>query len=180
MLNTRKLLIGVGLLTLLAGCTSQASEAGQSKIADISEHRANTSELQTQLPQPVFPEFYTSKVEEPSASIPPQSIAQASNETPHIRGQDGAFLGVVSNNRVAENSVCNRVGDYGSRVSQMSIRYRVGDYGSRISDFSAYNPNAQRPPAIIENGQVVAFLTKNRRLEGGLDPDAFFYDLCGQ
>jgi hypothetical protein len=180
MLGVRRLLIGVSLLTLFAGCTSKASEPAQNKIVDISDHVYGTSELQNQLPQPVFSEFYASTVEEPLASIPPQSIAQASNQAPYIRGQDGAFLGVVSNNRVAENSVCNRVGNYGSQVSQMSIRFRVGNYGSRISDFSAYNPNAQRPPEIIENGQAVAFLTKNRRLEYGLDPDAFFYELCGQ
>lgn len=179
-MNRKRLLIGLGLLTLLAGCTSQASEPSQNKIAPISTQRVNTSELQTRLPQSNLPEPYGFTVDEPSVSIPPQFIAQADNTAPYLVGQDGAFLGVVSNKRLADNSVCNQIGDYGSRVSSMSIRNRVGDYGSRISDLSAYNPNAQNPPAMIENDQVVAFLTKNRRLEGGLDPDLFFYNVCGQ
>src|SRR5919199_347927 len=179
MMNMKRLLVTVNLLTLLAGCTSQVSAPGQNNLAPLPAQNLNTSELQTQRPQPVFPEFYSSTVDEPSISGAPQAITQASNTVPYIHGQDGAFLGEVSNNRVAENSVCNQVGDYGSNVSQMSIRNRVGDYGSRISDLSAYNPYAQNPPTIIENGQAVAFLTKNHRLKDGLDPDVFFYNVCG-
>jgi hypothetical protein len=176
----KKLLIGVGLLSLLVACTSQASQSAKNNIASIPAHRASTTELQARLPQPAFPELYTFTVDEPSISKPPHFIAQANNAAPYVVGQDGAFLGVVSNDRIGENSVCNRIGDYGSQISTMSIRNRIGDYGSQISNLSAYNPNAQNPPAIIENGQVVAFVTKNRRIEGGLDPDLFFYNVCGE
>ena len=58
------------------------------------------------------------------------------------------FLGKVSSNRVDSDSICNRVGDYGSRVSELSLLNRIGDYGSRISDFSANNPHAQYPPIL--------------------------------
>ncbi|HEY9635759.1 MAG TPA: hypothetical protein V6D14_20305 [Coleofasciculaceae cyanobacterium] len=110
----------------------------------------------------------------------PQTITQGNSAGTYIVGQDGAFLGVVSNDRVAEKSICNQVGSYGSQVTQMSIRNGVGNYGSQISDLSAYNSNAQKPPIVIQNGKVVGILTKNRRIKGSVDPDVFLQNVCGQ
>jgi len=98
----------------------------------------------------------------------------------YIVGQDGAFLGEISSSRVAEKSICNQVGAYGSQVASTSIRNKVGDYGSQISKLSAYSPNAQNPPILIQNGQPVAVITKNRNIQGGLDPDILFYSTCEQ
>jgi hypothetical protein len=109
----------------------------------------------------------------------PQVYAQINNTAnSYIVGQDGAFLGEISSSRVAEKSICNQVGAYGSQVTSTSIRNQVGDYGSQISKLSAYNPNAQNPPILIQNGQPVAVITKNRNIQGGLDPDVLFYSTC--
>ena len=37
-----------------------------------------------------------------------------------------------------------------------------------------------KPPLIIQNGQPIALLTKNQRLQGGVDPDVFFNQVCGR
>lgn len=116
----------------------------------------------------------------PTIQSSPQTITQGNNADTYIVGQDGAFLGIVSNDRVAEKSICNQVGAYGSQVTQTSIRNRVSNYGNQISDLSAYNPNAQKPPTIIQNKQVVGILTKNNRIKGGINPDSFFLSTCGQ
>lgn len=132
---------------------------------------------------PDIQEIINSCADTPSATIiqpPSVSTIDANNATSYIRGQDGAFLGVVSNDRVAEKSICNQVGAYGSQVTPDSIRNKVGNYGSQISDFSAYNSNAQKPPIVIQNGQPIGVLTKNRRILGGVDPDLFFLDECGR
>jgi hypothetical protein len=93
---------------------------------------------------------------------------------------DGAFLGEVSDDNFNDNSICNRFGKYGDRFSNMSMLNRFSDYGDQFSDISAYNPNAQSPPALIQDRQIVAFITKNRRITGGIDPDFFFYRVCGR
>ena len=97
-------------------------------------------------------------------------------------GQDGAFLGVISSDKFADASICNKFGDYGDSFNEKSIRAQFGDYGSRLpaSDLSAYSPNAQHPPVVMQNGQIIGCLTKNRRIRGGVDPDFIFYKVCGQ
>jgi hypothetical protein len=109
-----------------------------------------------------------------------QSIAQANNTPAIVVGQDGAFLGLVSNDQYADKSICNRYGNFGSLYSSTSVLDKYEQYGDTYSHLSAYNPNAQKPPLIIQNGQPIALLTKNQRLQGGVDPDVFFNQVCGR
>ena len=113
-------------------------------------------------------------------SSPDQSIAQA-NDTPVIVvGQDGAFLGVVSSDQFADKSICNQFGNFGNAFSSTSVLNKYAQYGGTFSDMGAYNPNAQKPPLIIQNRQPLGLLTKNRRLRGGVDPGVFFHQVCGR
>jgi len=108
-------------------------------------------------------------------------LAQAPRiKNSYIVGQDDTFLGEVSSSQVAAKSICNQVGKYGSQVATTSIRNQVAKYGNQVSKLSAYNPYAQNPPILIQDGQPVAVLTKNPNIEGGLDPDLFFYQTCQQ
>jgi hypothetical protein len=107
-----------------------------------------------------------------------QSIAQANNTPAIVVGQDGAFLGVVSNDQYGDKSICNHYGNFGNPHSSTSVLNKYAQYGGTYSDLGAYNSNAQKPPLIIQNGQPIALLTKNQRLQGGVDPDVFFNRRC--
>jgi hypothetical protein len=63
--------------------------------------------------------------------------------------QTGKYLGTLSNNRFAPDSVANRYGRYGSRYSPESINNPYSKYGSRYSNDSVNNPYATNPPVII-------------------------------
>ncbi len=113
-------------------------------------------------------------------SLPRRSIARTDNTPAIVVGQDGAFLGVVSNDQYADKSICNPYGNFGSSYSSTSVLNQQAQYGGTYSDLGAYNPNAQQPPLIIQNGQPIALLTKNQGLQGGIDPDVFFNQVCGR
>lgn len=87
---------------------------------------------------------------------------------------NGTYLGLVSSSQVAPDSICNNVGIYGSNVGPKSVRNPVGLYGSTVSPQSAYNPVTPTPPAIIYNGAVFGYLTKNSVKPGRVDPDGLF------
>lgn len=103
---------------------------------------------------------------------------RASNELGQLWINDGQFLGLLSSNEYEPNSICNPNGIYGSSYSVTSIRNPSGLYGSTWGIYSPYNPNSLCPPAIVYQGQVVGFVTKNRHLcTNGLstiDPDLLF------
>lgn len=109
-----------------------------------------------------------------------RSIAQTDNTPAIVVGQDGAFLGVVSDDQYADKSICNPYGNFGSPYSSTSVLNQHAQYGGTYSDLGAYNPNAQQPPLIIQNGQPIALLTKNQGLQGSIDPDVFFNQVCGR
>lgn len=91
---------------------------------------------------------------------------------------DGQFLGVLSSNQYDPNSICNPNGTYGSSYSVTSIRNPSSLCGSAWGTYSPYNPNSLCPPAIVYQGQVVGFVTRNRYLcTNGvptIDPDLLF------
>jgi hypothetical protein len=90
---------------------------------------------------------------------------------------DGQYLGLVSSNQFASDSICNSFGRYGSKFSSTSIRDDFGTYGSEFAPLSAYNNFASRPPAIIANRHIVGHLTKNTMLFDAVDPDLLFSSL---
>ncbi len=108
----------------------------------------------------------------------PQSPTQNSNA--YLVGQDGAYLGVVSSDQYAAESICNQYGQFGSPYAAKSVWNKYAQYGGTYASNGAYNPMAQKPPLIIQNGQRIGILTKNPNIEGGTDPDAFFYSVCQQ
>jgi hypothetical protein len=67
---------------------------------------------------------------------------------PVIRGSDGKYLGRLSDNPYAPDSVSNPYGRYGSPYSPDSINNPYGKYGSQFSPDSANNPYATSAPRI--------------------------------
>ena len=52
-----------------------------------------------------------------------------STKSPRIYSDDGTYLGELSQNRYAPDSVNNRFGRYGSKYSSDSINNKYGNYG---------------------------------------------------
>lgn len=110
----------------------------------------------------------------------PQPLTQNSNADTYLVGQDGAYLGVVSSDQYAPESICNQYGQFGGSYAAKSVWNKYGQYGGDYALNGAYNPMAQKPPLVMQNGQMIGILTKNPNIEGGTDPDAFFYSVCQQ
>ena len=89
-----------------------------------------------------------------------------------IIADDGQFLGIITKNQVASNSILNSVGSYGSRVSRTSIFNQVGQYGSQVSRLSPFNRVASSPPRIYRGNEFIAYLTVNTTKQPRIDPNA--------
>ncbi|MGA9379187.1 MAG: hypothetical protein WBV73_10495 [Phormidium sp.] len=96
----------------------------------------------------------------------------------YLMGNGGTFVGLVSSDRTANNSICNPSGPFGSQDGVLSIRNRAGNLGSLYSQISAYNSYAKQPPILIYEGKRMVFLTKNGDLDHTLDPDLLLDTLC--
>ena len=68
----------------------------------------------------------------------------------------------------ASDSIMNTYGTYGSPYSSTSVRNEYGTYGSPYSSYSANNEYTGFPPQIYKNGQLIAYLTTNTFISGGI------------
>ena len=82
-------------------------------------------------------------------------------EGAQIIADDGTFLGRITWNDCASDSIFNSVGQYGSEVSSTSIWNDISKYGSDYSSESAFNDFASSPPRILKGGEVIGYLTTN-------------------
>lgn len=87
-----------------------------------------------------------------------------------IVGNDGTFLGRITSNEVAADSILNEVGRYGSQISPTSIFNNVGRFGSNVSPLSAFNEIASEPPSIFCKDSFAAHLTTNQMKSPAVDP----------
>lgn len=59
---------------------------------------------------------------------------------PRIYADDGTYLGDLSANQYAPNSISNRYGKYGNPYATESINNQYGKYGNPYSPHSPNNP----------------------------------------
>ena len=88
-----------------------------------------------------------------------------------IFAQDGQFLGEISSNRFAQNSISNQYGAYGSTYSSTSIFNDFSKYGGQFSAQSPFKQFATSPPILVSNDVAVAFLTVNQAKSPRVDPN---------
>lgn len=78
------------------------------------------------------------------------------------------YLGRLSTNKIASDSISNPVGQYGSTVSSTSINNPVGQFGSSVGANSARNPLAINTPKLYsQDGKYLGKVSSNT-----LDPDS--------
>ena len=80
------------------------------------------------------------------------------------------FLGLISSNCFAKESLANQFGPYGNEFNSKSLLNEFGDYGSKFSSKSAFNDFASHPPIILMNDEVVGYLTTNQLKTPRIDP----------
>jgi hypothetical protein len=88
-----------------------------------------------------------------------------------IVADDGQFIGRITPDPVAIDSLLNPTGDYGSEFSRLSIFNPFGPYGGTFSSLSPFNPTTFFPPRILRNAQPLARLTVNEFFSPRVDPD---------
>jgi len=86
-----------------------------------------------------------------------------------IYAHDGAFLGVISKDRLDQRSISNEFGPFGGQFSNTSIFNEFGSYGGEFSSMSPFNPFSSSPPRIVQNGQNVGYLTVNQFMPQRID-----------
>jgi hypothetical protein len=78
-------------------------------------------------------------------------------------GINHTYLGCLSCDKEAADSIFNEYGRFGSRHGLVSIRNPNSQFGSRRSPFGACNPYASEPPEILDTGgRSYGRLTVNR------------------
>lgn len=98
----------------------------------------------------------------------------------HLVGQDmgSTYLGRLTTNEFATDSVFNDYGRYGSRFSTTSIWNSFSRFGSRFSSYSAFNSYASSPPMIVHVGaadvSLVGYVTTNSFRINDLHPDDLY------
>lgn len=87
-----------------------------------------------------------------------------------LYSSDGTYLGDLSTNRFALDSIYNEFGTYGSKFASKSIWNEFGTYGSQFSNKSAFNSYAYDPPMIYSGNDFVGRLTINSFLADAISP----------
>jgi len=138
-------------------------------------HISNNPRVQNRIPTEVFVYMLNNHIPELLAG----NICYSDNDLRKLRkesfilAQDNTFLGsldlgIFNNN----DSIFNKFGfSYGSKFSQISIFNAYSPYGSKFSLLSAYNEFAQTPPELYLEGNRVGYVTKNKFIQNGVDPD---------
>jgi hypothetical protein len=70
----------------------------------------------------------------------------------------------IYEDKYGSNSIFNEYGTYGSEYSSMSIWNNYSTWGSEYSSTSVTNPYCQNQPAIVDDGDIVGYLTANKYL----------------
>ncbi len=94
--------------------------------------------------------------------------------TGELWSSDGkAFLGLISSDCYASDSIVNKYGSYGDKYTNTSISCPYGPYGDSTSDTSARSTHANHPPVawMFTGGRWVlqAYVTVNPYLSPRLD-----------
>jgi len=82
-----------------------------------------------------------------------------------ILADDGTFLGKISDDRSDGQAIGNPDGPFGSSEGRWSLMNPQSRYARGDDDLSVNNPNAKRPPKLLLDGRMLAYITKNADLK---------------
>lgn len=88
-----------------------------------------------------------------------------------IVAEDGQFLGTITANEFAQDSILNEFGRYGSEFSRTSIFNEFCPYGGEFSRLSPFNEFTSTPPRLLSPaGDFLGYLTTSEFEPNGIDP----------
>ena len=82
-----------------------------------------------------------------------------------ILADDGTFLGKISDDRSDGQAIGNPDGPFGSPDGRWSLMNPQSRYAKGDDDLSVGNPKAKRPPKLLFDGRVLAYVTENADLK---------------
>jgi len=82
-----------------------------------------------------------------------------------VLADDGTFLGKVSADRSDSQAILNPDGLFGGPASESGLMNPKSRYAGGEGDLSAGNPNAKRPPKLLFDGRMLAYVTENATLK---------------
>lgn len=116
-----------------------------------------------------------------------QYAAPADQVTLKVYGGDDSkvYLGCLSCDEHAEDSMINQTGQFGDRWSPLSLSNHASRYGDATSTTSACNPTALSPPVVEDSqGHILGRLTVNPYDKGafrlGNAQTWLRYGICGE
>lgn len=127
------------------------------------------------LPAPVPPEEDVFEwLVRPLTALPPLAALQQVSALADavLLAADGAFLGRISRERDAADSLGNPNGAFGSPHAERSIFNEAGRYGAPDAEDSPYHRTSATPPRIVRDGVALALLSVNPTLAERVDPNA--------
>lgn len=83
---------------------------------------------------------------------------------------ENTYLGTLSNEYDSE-SIFNEYGEYGNEYSSKSIWNEYSEYGNEFNVNSPFSKFSTKPPMLIKNGKVIAYLTVNKLIKGSVSPN---------
>lgn len=110
----------------------------------------------------------------PPPTLPGVSASCSALEGALVYANDDQFLGRITSNAFASDSMGNPYGRYGSEISGTSIFNSYGKYGGEYSPLSPFNRTTSTPPVIFLGGKAVAYLTVNPARTPRVDPLAIY------
>ena len=88
-----------------------------------------------------------------------------------IIAQDGeaTYLGTFANEYSSE-SIFNEYSKYGSEYSSTSIWNEYSKFGGEYSQYSPFNEYSRKPPMIVKEGKIIAYISLNTYINGAISP----------
>lgn len=83
---------------------------------------------------------------------------------------ENTYLGKLSNEFDSE-SIFNEFGKYGNEFSSSSIWNEFATFGNEFNSYSPFNEFSSKPPMLIKNGKIIAYLTVNKSINGSVSPN---------
>lgn len=135
------------------------STIGPALVTDITRNVTDSLDLLPDYPDPV----------DHAAPNPDDANCQR-----YLLSCNGQFLGYFNDNAADPASLADNEGDFGNSDSEISILNPMGFYGRATTSCSAFNTQAEWPPALFcldSNGEstFAGYLTRNVDITDGID-----------
>lgn len=83
---------------------------------------------------------------------------------------DNTVLGKITNS-FDSDSIFYEFGTYGNEFSSDSIWNEFSTFGNKFNSDSPFNEFSSCPPMIIKGGNVIGYLSTNRKIRGPISPN---------